>query len=45
MSKVSLTLKSDETSATDLEEVLDALRPILALTTNAQATVEILEED
>lgn len=44
MNKVSLTLESDFISVDDLEEVLEALKPILALTTNAISHVVILEE-
>jgi len=45
MNKVSLTLECPDTPATDLEHILDTLRPVIALITYATVHVTIIEED
>lgn len=45
MNRVTLTLESQETSATDLENILETLRPVIALITTATTLVNVEEED
>ncbi|MBA7688939.1 hypothetical protein ES703_97428 [subsurface metagenome] len=44
MKKVALILQDEQIEVDQLEEILEALKPILALTTDAKVSVVVLDE-
>lgn len=45
MKKVALILQDEQIEVDQLEEILEALKPILELTTDAKVSVIILDDD